>query len=97
MTAGGYRVLDVHHHVGNATAALAMPEVSARASNLGSERQIRLDTMDRNGVDAAIVIPGHSYLRPEGLADTRRANDCIAAYRDSAPTRFTAALGIVEG
>jgi predicted TIM-barrel fold metal-dependent hydrolase len=96
MTAGGFRVLDVHHHVGDATAALAMPEVSARASNLGSERQIRLDTMDRNGVDAAVVIPGHSYLRPEGLADTQRANDGIAAYRDSAPTRFTAALGVVE-
>ncbi len=96
MTAGGFRVLDIHHHVGDATAALAMPEVSGKASSAASERQIRLDTMDRNGVDAAIVIPGHSYLRPEGLADTRRANDGIAAYRDFAPTRFTGALGIVE-
>ena len=78
-------------------AALAMPGVERAGEQCSvSERQIRLDTMDRNGVDAAIVIPGHSYLRPEGLADTRRVNDGIAAYRDSAPTRFTAALGIVE-
>jgi predicted TIM-barrel fold metal-dependent hydrolase len=58
--------------------------------------QIRLDTMDRDGVDGAVVIPGHSYLRPEGLADTRRINDGIAAYRDARPDRFVAALGIVE-
>jgi len=95
MTAGGFRVLDVHHHVGDAAFALAMPGVGA-ASSGDDERRIRLETMDRNGVDASVVIPGHSYLRPEGLADTRRVNDGIASYRDSAPCRFTAALGIVE-
>jgi predicted TIM-barrel fold metal-dependent hydrolase len=66
------------------------------AAGAPDEMQIRLDTMDRNGVDAAIVTPGHSYLRPEGLADTRRVNEAIAAYRDAHPDRFVAALGIVE-
>jgi predicted TIM-barrel fold metal-dependent hydrolase len=95
MTANGFRVLDIHHHVGDATVALAMPGMGAGVA-APDEMHIRLDTMDRNGVDAAIVIPGHSYLRPQGLADTRRVNDAIAAYRDARPDRFVAALGIVE-
>jgi predicted TIM-barrel fold metal-dependent hydrolase len=95
MTVNGLRVVDVHHHVGDATVALAMPGLSEARTGSG-EMQQRLDTMDRNGVDGAVVIPGHSYLRPEGLADTRRVNDGIAAYRDAHPDRFVAALGIVE-
>jgi predicted TIM-barrel fold metal-dependent hydrolase len=94
MTAAGYRVLDVHHHVGDATLALGMPGQEPAAGH--TELDIRLATMDRNGVDSAIVIPGHSYLRPNGLADTRLVNDGIAAYRDAHPDRFPAALGIVE-
>ena len=95
MAVAGRRILDVHHHVGDASAALAMPGMPAAAGS-SDELRIRLETMDRNGVDRAIVTPGHSYLRPDGLADTRRVNDGIAAYRDAHPDRFAAALGIVE-
>jgi hypothetical protein len=52
--------------------------------------------MDRYGVDQAILIPGHGYLRPDGVADTRRVNDGIAIYRDKLAERFPAALGIAE-
>ena len=52
--------------------------------------------MADNDVDQAIVIPSHAYLRPDGIADTRRVNDHIAAYREHDPKRFPAALGIVE-
>lgn len=52
--------------------------------------------MDGAGVDQAIVIPGHGYLRPRGIPDTEMAeNDLIARYRDRLPSRF-AAVGIVE-
>jgi predicted TIM-barrel fold metal-dependent hydrolase len=96
MTADGYRVLDVHHHVGDAAMALAMPGIESAAAEGNQELDIRIETMDRSGVDASVVIPGHSYLRPHGLVDTRRINDNIAAYRDAVPERFAAALGIVE-
>ena len=52
--------------------------------------------MDDGGVHQALVIPGHGYLRPNGIADTRRVNDEIAAYRDATPERFPVACGIVE-
>ena len=42
------------------------------------------------------MIPGHGYLRPHGIADTRAVNDGIAAYRDAQPDRFPVAAGIVE-
>jgi predicted TIM-barrel fold metal-dependent hydrolase len=57
---------------------------------------MRIEAMDAGGVDWAAVIPGHGYHRPNGLADTRRVNDSIAAYRDADPSRFPVALGVIE-
>jgi predicted TIM-barrel fold metal-dependent hydrolase len=98
--AHGYRILDVHHHVGDATAILGgaseVPSGVMEEETLRAEMAARLAIMDRDGVEQAVVIPGHSYLRPHGIADTRRVNDAIAAYRDRRPDRFPVALGIVE-
>ena len=95
-----FDVFDVHHHVGRAFDALGgeladeqpfEPDEFARV-----ELADRLRIMDEGGVRQALVIPGHGYLRPNGIADTRRVNDEIAAYRDATPDRFPAACGIVE-
>lgn len=91
-----FDVLDCHHHVGDVDDALGVEGPSQAAGVAAAELATRLATMDRNGVAEAIVIPGHGYLRPHGLADTRRINDAIAAYRDATPARFPAAVGIVE-
>ncbi|MGQ0804927.1 MAG: amidohydrolase family protein [Actinomycetota bacterium] len=95
----GYDVFDVHHHVGRAFDALGgdLADGSADAEQFAKiELESRLRIMDEGGVRQAMVIPGHGYLRPEGLADTRRVNDEIAAYRDRTPDRFPVACGIVE-
>jgi hypothetical protein len=97
MTA--FDVFDVHHHVGRAFDALGGElaggdEQGAAFTRI--ERADRLRIMDEGGVHQALVIPGHGYLRPNGIADTRRVNDEIAAYRDATPDRFPAACGIVE-
>lgn len=42
------------------------------------------------------MIPSHAYERADGIADTRRVNDGIAAYRRAHPDRFPVAIGIVE-
>ncbi|HPG25957.1 MAG: amidohydrolase family protein [Spirochaetaceae bacterium] len=97
---GGFEVLDVHHHVGNAFRALggaveSAPELSAEAY-ARKEIESRLEIMAAGGVQQAIVIPGHGYERTNGIADTRAENDAIARYRDARPDRFPAAIGIVE-
>ncbi|MGR7003449.1 amidohydrolase family protein [Yinghuangia aomiensis] len=91
-----YEILDCHHHVGDVHGVLGLGPTPTGSDPAADELAVRLATMDRNGVDRAIVIPGHGYLRPSGLADTRRINDAIAAYRDATPDRFPAAVGIVE-
>jgi predicted TIM-barrel fold metal-dependent hydrolase len=100
MRGHGYDVLDVHHHVGDAFTALGGdldPSGGMSADEYDRiELESRLAIMDADDVRQAVVIPGHGYLRPEGIADTRRVNDGIAAYRDRMPDRFPVAIGIVE-
>lgn len=100
VSAGGFEVLDVHHHVGNAFRALggdlsSAPDVETEAYRV-REVEDRLRIMGEGGVERAIVIPGHGYERMNGIADTRAENDAIARYRDACPERFPAAIGIVE-
>ena len=100
MTDHGYDVLDVHHHVGDAFTALGGDLDPAGGMSAAEydrvELESRLAIMDAGGVHQAVVIPGHGYLRPSGIADTRRINDAIARYRDRMPDRFPVAVGIVE-
>jgi hypothetical protein len=95
-----FQVLDVHHHVGDAFTALGGsldPTDGMDGDEYArTELESRLAIMDAGGVQQAVVIPGHGYLRPGGIADTRRVNDGIAAYRDRRPDRFPVAVGIVE-
>jgi predicted TIM-barrel fold metal-dependent hydrolase len=96
---GGFEVIDVHHHVGDPSAVLgAMPLGGGPTSSGGHEDEFakRLEVMAAGGADKAIVIPGHGYLRPEGVKDTQRVNDAIAAYRDRDPSHFPVAVGVVE-
>jgi len=88
---GRLRVIDVHQHVRLMPGSLGETLPGAEI-----ELKTRLATMDSLGINQAIIIPSHDYLRPNGLADTRAINNGIAAYRRANPMRFPAALGIVE-
>jgi predicted TIM-barrel fold metal-dependent hydrolase len=100
MRGHGYAVLDVHHHVGDALTALGgeLDPTDGMAADEYERVELasRLAIMDRDDVAQAVVIPGHGYLRPAGLVDTRRVNDGIAAYRDRRPDRFPVAVGVTE-
>jgi predicted TIM-barrel fold metal-dependent hydrolase len=94
--AHGFDILDAHHHSGDLGGWMpgARPATGDGLDDV--EIAARLAILDAQGVRQAVVIPGHAYLRPEGLADTRRQNDRIARYRDRHPDRFPAAIGVVE-
>jgi predicted TIM-barrel fold metal-dependent hydrolase len=98
MARDGYHVIDVHHHSGTleALGIRIGPEGVSDDELWELEFETRVATLDATGVDQAVILPGHGYLRPAGLADTQRENDRMAAYRDRRPDRFPAALGVVE-
>jgi uncharacterized protein len=96
----GLDVIDVHHHVGEPSAVFGSMPLSGQPGpepdDHTDEVAKRLEVMEAGGVDQAVVIPGHGYYRPEGVKDTMRINDGIAAYRDRNPSRFPVAIGVVE-
>lgn len=87
--------LDAHQHVGTLHDSFSGAAVTD-VWNADDDASIRLGVMDECEVDATVLLPSHSYLRVDGLADTRRINDALATYRDAAPGRFAAIGGIVE-
>jgi uncharacterized protein len=90
-------VIDVHSHYGGLSdTGIGVGRATTDADALSADVERRLRTLDERGVAQAVIIGGHGYLRPDGLADTRRVNDAVAAYRDLAPARLPAAVGIVE-
>jgi uncharacterized protein len=95
-----FDVIDVHHHVGDPSAVLGSMPLSGQPESVtddgADEFAKRLEVMEEGGVDQAVVIVGHGYYRPEGLKDTMRVNDGIAAYRDRDPSHFPVAIGVVE-
>jgi predicted TIM-barrel fold metal-dependent hydrolase len=102
LAADRFDILDCHHHYGDLTDPLGPLPTAAPWSGASAEPyervelETRLRAMDAQGVRQALILPGHGYLRPRGLADTRRVNDDVAAYRDRLPERFPAAVGVVE-
>ncbi len=100
VTATGFDVMDAHQHYGSIYESMggletAMPEHSPEELER-IELETRLGVLDERGVRQTVIIGSHSYLRPEGLADTRRINDGVMAYLGRAPSRFAAGVGVVE-
>lgn len=92
-------VFDHHQHVGrvdNIVRGMGGAPALGSAEWIEVEYATRVRAMDRLGIAAAALMPGHSYPRPRGLADTRAVNDQLAAYRLRDPRRFPAIVGTVE-
>jgi predicted TIM-barrel fold metal-dependent hydrolase len=85
-------VLDVHQHVG----ALDAGGGTVATASLSDEQKGRIELLDSLGFTAAAVMPSLQYMRPEGIADTRRVNNEIARYRDQEIERFPLAFGTSE-
>jgi uncharacterized protein len=93
------RVIDAHHHymLPGEDDALFEPQ-AAMAGALYARRELeeRLRAMNADGIEQAVIMPGHGYLRPHGIADARRINNGVSAYQRACPDRFPLALAVAE-
>ena len=88
-----YQVLDVHAHIPDDLFDRPLP---GGGFDVASDLSTRLQHMERSGVTASVLMAPALYERPNGIADTRRVNDCVAWYRDQHSEQFPIALGTVE-
>jgi predicted TIM-barrel fold metal-dependent hydrolase len=85
-------IFDIHHHLGALTGG------SLQEGDGWEERDYanRVRIMDTNGVTTAAILAATGYIQADGIKDTMRCNDTVAAYRKRDPARFPVACGIVE-
>jgi uncharacterized protein len=78
-------VIDVHAHVGHTL-----------ATNIGQTYADYLRTMDALNIQQAIISPAAGGRQAEGIQDTMRENDTIAAAMQGHPNRFPVGLAGLE-
>ena len=85
-------VFDVHHHLGSLTGG------SLQEGDGWQDRDYhnRVRIMQANGVTMSAILAATGYIQADGIKDTMRSNDTVAAYRKRDPRRFPVACGIVE-
>src|SRR5919106_5840833 len=85
-------IFDIHHHLGSLTGG------SLQEGDNWQERDYsnRLRIMEANGVTKSAILAATGYIQADGIKDTMRCNDTVAAYGQRDPKRFPVACGTVE-
>jgi uncharacterized protein len=85
-------IFDIHHHLGSLTGGSLQegPDWQDR------DYKNRIRIMQANGVTMSAILAATGYIQADGIKDTMRCNDTVAAYRKRDPGRFPVACGIVE-
>lgn len=96
MNVKDFDIVDIHQHVGRLDAVARVVGRSGNLPSVENDVSTRLRYMDANSIAGAVIMPANGYPAPNGIEDTRRVNDFVAAYRDKRPDRFLAALGTVS-
>ena len=85
-------IFDIHHHLGSGTGGSLQEESGWQDRDY--ENRVRI--MQANGVTMSAILAATGYIQADGIKDTMRSNDTVAAYRRRDPKRFPVACGIVE-
>jgi predicted TIM-barrel fold metal-dependent hydrolase len=85
-------VFDIHHHLGSLTGGSLQEEAGWEDRDYAN----RVRIMDANGVTRSAILAATGYIQAEGIKDTMRCNDTVAAYRKRDLQRFPVACGTVE-
>ncbi|HXC40916.1 MAG TPA: amidohydrolase family protein [Burkholderiales bacterium] len=89
-------IVDAHQHLGSIDHCLShFGETRAEPPD-GEDAVRRSSALGAAGIDWAVIQPSHGYLLPDGIKDTMRINNRMAAYRNLDPQRFRAVVGTVE-
>ena len=85
-------IFDIHHHLGSLNGG------SLQEGDGWEERDYknRVRIMQANGVAMSAILAATGYIQADGIKDTMRCNDTVAAYRKRDPERFPVACGTVE-
>lgn len=85
-------IFDIHHHLGSLNGG------SLQEGEGWQERDYanRVRIMEGNGVTMSAILAATGYIQADGIKDTMRSNDTVAAYRQRDPKRFPVACGTVE-
>jgi predicted TIM-barrel fold metal-dependent hydrolase len=85
-------IFDIHHHLGSLNGGSLQDDEGWQERDYAN----RVRIMDVNGVALSAILAATGYIQPDGIRDTMRCNDTVAAYRKRDPKRFPVACGIVE-
>ena len=85
-------IIDIHHHLGSLTGGSLQEETGWQNRDYAN----RVRIMETNGVSMSAILAATGYIQADGIKDTMRCNDTVAAYRKLDPRRFPVACGIVE-
>jgi len=85
-------IFDIHHHLGSLTGGSLQTEVGWEDRDYAN----RVRVMQAHGVTMAAILAATGYIQADGIKDTMRSNDAVAAYRKRDPIRFPVACGTVE-
>ena len=85
-------IFDIHHHLGSLNGG------SLQEGDGWQDRDYtnRVRVMEINGVSRSAILAATGYIQADGIKDTMRSNDTVAAYRRRDPERFPVACGTVE-
>ena len=85
-------IFDIHHHLGSLTGGSLQEEAGWQDRDYNN----RVRIMQANGVTTSAILAATGYIQADGIKDTMRSNDTVAAYRKRDPRRFPVACGTVE-
>jgi uncharacterized protein len=85
-------IFDIHHHLGSLMGGSLQAEDGWQDRDYAN----RVRIMQANGVTHAAILAATGYIQADGIKDTMRSNDTVAAYRKRDPKRFPVACGTVE-
>jgi predicted TIM-barrel fold metal-dependent hydrolase len=85
-------IFDIHHHLGSLVGGSLQEGEGWQDRDYAN----RVRIMQANGVTMAAILAATGYIQADGIKDTMRCNDTVAAYRKRDPERFPAACGTVE-